>query len=103
MQSADLIVSSSLYLPPQDEIISKSFSGRQGKAYLFHSTFNTTTGTPEQRNLLTGLHLVADLKCKKCFGLIGWTYLKAWEGSQKYKEGRYIVEASAVHKKNNWM
>lgn len=29
------------------------------------------------------------MRCKGCQTVVGWTYLKAWEGSQKYKEGEY--------------
>ncbi|CAO1624331.1 unnamed protein product [Jaminaea pallidilutea] len=90
------------HLALQDEVISKAFSGRDGKAYLFHSAINTTVGKAEDRQLLTGLHTVADLHCKGCDALVGWTYLKAWEGSQKYKEGRFIMERAAIHKVNNW-
>ena len=86
----------------QDELISKSFSGRAGKAYLFHSSINTTLGTPEDRHLLTGLHTVADLKCKGCEVLVGWAYLKAYEASQKYKEGRQILECCSIQKNNHW-
>lgn len=71
----------------QDELISKAFSGRDGKAYLFHSAINIIVGQSEDRNLLTGMHTVADMRCKGCQTVVGWTYLKAWEGSQKYKEG----------------
>lgn len=76
-----------VHLALQDEVISKAFSGRDGKAYLFHSSVNTYVGEPEDRRLLTGMHTVADLNCRGCDALVGWTYLKAWEGSQKYKEG----------------
>ncbi|CAO1627524.1 unnamed protein product [Sympodiomycopsis kandeliae] len=86
----------------QDELISKSFSGRQGRAYLFHSTFNTKIGSPEDRQLLTGWHTVADVQCLVCDTVVGWTYLKAWEPSQKYKEGRFIMESAMLHKANNW-
>jgi hypothetical protein len=29
--------------------------------------------------------------------MIGWTYAKAYESSQKYKEGKYIVEKINLH------
>lgn len=29
------------------------------------------------------------MRCKGCQTVVGWTYLKAWEGSQKYKEGEW--------------
>ena len=54
--------------------------------------FNVVLGRAEDRVLMTGLHKVADLKCKRCEHVIGWTYLKAYERSQKYKEGKYIIE-----------
>ena len=49
-------------------------------------------GPVEDRRLLTGLHSVCDISCKRCQTLIGWTYQKAYETSQKYKEGKFIVE-----------
>ncbi|KAK0537844.1 hypothetical protein OC835_001615 [Tilletia horrida] len=74
------------HLALQDELISKAFSGRDGKAYLFFSVLNARLGAKEDRQLLTGVHTVADLHCEGCGVNIGWTYLKAWESSQRYKE-----------------
>lgn len=88
--------------PRQDEIVSKAFSGREGKAYLFHTCLNARIGAPEERQLLTGMHTVADVRCGCCGALVGWTYLRAFEASQKYKEGRFILEEGAVHKVNHW-
>ena len=75
-----------------DEIISKSFHGRSGRAFLFDNCVNVTAGTPKDRVLMTGLHSVCDISCKRCKTVIGWTYAKAYESSQKYKEGKFIVE-----------
>lgn len=71
----------------QDELISKAFSGRDGKAYLFFSILNIRPGPKEDRQLLTGLHTVADLSCATCERSVGWSYLRAFESSQRYKEG----------------
>ncbi|PWZ02279.1 yippee-like protein [Testicularia cyperi] len=90
------------HLALQDELISKAFSGRDGKAYLFNSTLNTTMGPKEDRTLLTGVHTVCDLRCKGCSSTLGWTYLRAFESSQKYKEGKSIMEKIALVKSNNW-
>ncbi|EST05448.1 Yippee/Mis18 [Kalmanozyma brasiliensis GHG001] len=90
------------HLALQDEIISKAFSGRDGKAYLFSSTLNTSLGASEDRHLLTGIHTVCDLSCKGCGKTLGWFYLKAWEHSQKYKEGKSIMEKVALEKVNAW-
>ena len=63
--------------------------------------------------MTTGLHTVRDITCAKCGTLLGWKYGqsptltlsappltavrrvdKAYEESQKYKEGKYILEKS---------
>lgn len=86
----------------QDELISKAFSGRDGKAYLFFSVLNARTGAKEDRQLITGLHTVADLNCSMCDRPVGWTYVRAYEASQRYKEGKYILERASLHKANHW-
>ncbi|KGB76105.2 hypothetical protein CNBG_1943 [Cryptococcus deuterogattii R265] len=86
----------------QDELVSKAFNGRSGRAYLMNSTINTSLGKIEERKLLTGTHTVADLLCASCKGSLGWMYIKAPNGDQRYKEGRYILEAARIIKENNW-
>lgn len=85
------------HLTSHDEIISKSFHGRNGRAYLFDQCVNITVGPPEDRRLITGLHSVCDIFCKRCETLIGWSYTKAYEPSQKYKEGKFIIEKIHLH------
>lgn len=46
---------------------------------------------------MTGLHTVCDIFCKRCKGMVGWTYLRAYESSQKYKEGKFIIEKINLH------
>jgi len=36
----------------------------------------------------TGVHTVADLFCTSCDAILGWTYLKAQDREQAYKEGK---------------
>jgi Yippee zinc-binding/DNA-binding /Mis18, centromere assembly len=85
------------HITSHDDIISKSFHGRHGRAYLFDQCVNVTIGPSEDRRLITGMHTVSDLFCKRCKTLVGWTYLKAFESSQKYKEGKYIIEKIHLH------
>lgn len=85
-----------------DELISKAFSGREGRAFLLHSACNVKLGKQEQRQLLTGVHTVADIFCVTCQTRLGWTYLKASEPSQKYKEGKYLLERERIFKDNAW-
>lgn len=68
-----------------------------GRAYLFDQCVNITHGPAEDRILITGLHSVSDIYCKRCKTLIGWTYNKAYESSQKYKEKKYIIEKIYLH------
>mmetsp|Transcript_18048 Transcript_18048/g.41408 ORF Transcript_18048/g.41408 Transcript_18048/m.41408 type:complete len:311 (+) Transcript_18048:422-1354(+) len=85
------------HLTSHDEIISKSFHGRHGRAYLFDHCVNVRIGPAEDRLLITGLHSVNDIFCKRCDKLVGWTYSRAYERSQKYKEGKFIVEKINLH------
>ncbi|GBP55305.1 Protein yippee-like 1 [Eumeta japonica] len=68
------------HLASHDELISKSFQGSQGRAYLFNSVVNVGCGPAEERVLLTGLHAVADIYCECCKTMLGWKYV----GTQEY-------------------
>ena len=80
------------HLTSHDDIVSKSFHGKHGRAYLLDNAVNVVVGKAEDRWLLTGLHTVCDVSCKRCRKVVGWTYIRAYERSQKYKEGRFILE-----------
>jgi len=86
----------------KDELISKSFSGRDGRGYLMHSAVNVRMGGKEDRPLLTGVHTVADIFCVGCGDRLGWYYHKASDQSQKYKEGKYLLERERLVKDNAW-
>ncbi|XP_053837189.1 protein yippee-like 4 isoform X1 [Vidua macroura] len=90
------------HLARHEELISKSFQGSHGRAYLFNSVVNVGCGPAEQRLLLTGLHSVADIFCQSCKTTLGWKYEQAFESSQKYKEGKFIIEMSHMVKENGW-
>lgn len=110
------------HLANHDELISKSFQGSQGRAYLFNSVVNVGCGQAEERKLhlrracavpdcnplvaagilLTGLHAVADIFCECCKTTLGWKYEHAYESAQKYKEGKYIIELAHMIKENGW-
>uniref|UniRef100_A0A673UH62 Protein yippee-like n=1 Tax=Suricata suricatta TaxID=37032 RepID=A0A673UH62_SURSU len=82
--------------------VSDSFQGSQGRAYLFNSVVNVGCGPAEERVLLTGLHAVADIYCENCKTTLGWKYEHAFESSQKYKEGKFIIELAHMIKDNGW-
>ena len=84
------------HLALADDLISRSFHCRRGKAYLFNNVVNFTLGTPEERMMLSGLHTVADIFCCSCGQIIGWKYESAHEKSQKYKEGKFVLERGRI-------
>lgn len=65
---------------------------------MFSHAVNIVTGPKEDRHLLTGLHTVADVSCSDCGETLGWKYLKAYEPSQKYKEGKVVLEKYKIVK-----
>ena len=59
------------HLAAHEAIISKAFQGRHGRAYLFDDVVNVNSGPTENRLLLTGLHVVADIYCNACDTRLG--------------------------------
>lgn len=62
------------------------------------SRVNVTLGPREDRVLMTGLHTVCDIHCTTCESVLGWKYEVAFEESQKYKEGKFIIEKAKILK-----
>ncbi|KAF8610312.1 yippee-like protein [Ceratobasidium sp. AG-I] len=80
------------HLATIESMISRAFNGQHGRAYLFEHVVNVKTGPPGDRAMTTGLHTVRDIYCCRCGETLGWKYDKAYETTQKYKEGKYILE-----------
>lgn len=91
----------------------------------YDRSVNVTLGPKEDRLLMTGLHTVADIFCSHCQTVLGWKYVSemlgyqpcyqalfaatvlngmcltqemAFETSQKYKEGKFIIEKARLMK-----
>ncbi|XP_047950757.1 protein yippee-like At5g53940 isoform X2 [Salvia hispanica] len=75
------------------QLVSRSFHCQRGKAYLFNTVVNVTSGPPEERMMISGMHTLSDVFCCSCGHLLGWKYLVAHEESQKYKEGKFALES----------
>mmetsp|Transcript_5509 Transcript_5509/g.9707 ORF Transcript_5509/g.9707 Transcript_5509/m.9707 type:complete len:107 (-) Transcript_5509:83-403(-) len=71
------------HLASHDDIISKSFQGRHGTAYLFSDVVNVSLGPKEDRTLITGLHTVADIYCNVCEAVLGWKYVREYPSSPR--------------------
>lgn len=63
---------------------------------------NTKIGKNVNRELLTGLHVVADVSCIICNSVLGWKYVDAKEDSQKYKIGKFILEMKRIVQIVGW-
>jgi hypothetical protein len=74
----------------------QNFRGQHGKAFLFNSVVNIQASEPSDRNMTTGRHIVRDIACRQCKEVVGWTYDKAYESTEKYKEGKFILEQALL-------
>ncbi|TIA72248.1 hypothetical protein E3P91_02092 [Wallemia ichthyophaga] len=90
------------HLAALEDLESHAFQGQTGRALLFRSSheisLNYTLSKAEERGMTTGVHTVADLECRRCKLQLGWKYLYAYDESQKYKEGKYILEKARIVK-----
>ena len=86
------------HLVDKDQLISKNFHGKTGRAFLFNLAVNVDLGPAKDKVMMTGLHTVKSVMCKSCREVIGWTYVFAYEASEKYKEGKFIIERSFMIK-----
>ncbi|KAK4714719.1 hypothetical protein R3W88_020626 [Solanum pinnatisectum] len=74
------------------KVSSKALHCSSGRAYLFNKVVNITFGQTEERTMLSGMHTVMDIFCCRCGQILGWKYEKSHEESQKYKEGKFVLE-----------
>jgi len=79
-----------------ESMVSKAFQGQHGRAYLFAGVVNIREGEANERQMTTGVHIVRDIFCVKCDEQVGWKYDRAYEASQRYKEGKFILEREMI-------
>ena len=84
------------YLTTRKQLISKQFTGATGRAYLFGKCVNLEYSAMQERQMLTGRHIVRDVACKKCGAKLGWMYEFAVHPDQRYKEGKTILEKALI-------
>lgn len=76
--------------------------GHHALAHQSANLINVTVSSPEARNLVTGAHVVADIRCATCGVVVGWKYVDAREQSQKYKVGKFILETERTVLVRSW-
>ncbi|ETS73987.1 hypothetical protein PFICI_13853 [Pestalotiopsis fici W106-1] len=84
------------FLALYESIISRNFRGQHGKAYLFSNVENVDFGMPQEKSMTTGMHTLRDARCLGCGEVMGWKYDKAKEKSERYKEGKIVLEAELL-------
>ncbi|KAL8050731.1 hypothetical protein ABFX02_06G099600 [Erythranthe guttata] len=80
----------------QEDLLSKNFLAKSGQAYMFQHAMNIIVGAKEDGQLITGYYTIAKIFCSKCSDEMGWTYVRAFEARDKFKEGKYIVEKAKI-------
>jgi len=61
------------------------------------NTLKKEKGQVDTNSPLQPLRSVRDIMCSRCGSLVGWTYDRAYEESQKYKEGKFILEKMRIY------
>ncbi|QPG75870.1 hypothetical protein FOA43_003256 [Brettanomyces nanus] len=77
-------------------IISDRYHGATGDALLIYDAVNIQLGPSQMRRMTTGVYTVCELLCRQCGKYLGWKYIKSSDPTQKFKEGRYILEVDLV-------
>ncbi|KZT64776.1 hypothetical protein DAEQUDRAFT_656357, partial [Daedalea quercina L-15889] len=72
------------------------FRGYKGKAALYASTLNTSLSPPSILLMDTGAHTVQEAACALCGAYLGWKIVRAHEPSEKWKEGRFLLELALL-------
>lgn len=88
--------SCSTALTNRSKLVSTRFTGSTGRAFLFTEVVNLTYSDVQERQMITGRHIVRDVSCKLCETKLGWFYEYAMEEQQRYKEGKVILEQALI-------
>jgi hypothetical protein len=68
----------------------------QGPGFLLPTVVHIDIGESFEQAMTTGMHLIRNITCKRCKETLGWKYDKAYEDSEKYKEGQFILESELL-------
>lgn len=75
-----------------NDVVSKNFQGKNGKAFLVARCDNVALGAQENKVLMTGLHIVRDAICVGCNTVVGWSYDYAHDEKERYKTLKFVIE-----------
>ncbi|KAG5360847.1 Protein yippee-like MOH1 [Yarrowia sp. B02] len=89
-------ISCKSHLSRNDDLESKEFKGKFGDAFLFDQVVNVKKAEPVLKNMITGQYIVQDITCAQCGSDVGWTYVKSLKETERYKEGKFILEVEKI-------
>ncbi|KDQ50282.1 hypothetical protein JAAARDRAFT_42279 [Jaapia argillacea MUCL 33604] len=84
------------FITDMDYLLSTAFVGFNGKAALFQQTSNVTLSPPSTRLMCTGAHTIQEMTCAVCQKYIGWNIVRAHDITERWKEGKFLLELEAV-------
>ncbi|KAI0747200.1 hypothetical protein C8Q80DRAFT_1106202 [Daedaleopsis nitida] len=74
----------------------QAFRGHSGKAALFNDIRNVTLDPPSILLMDSGAYTIAEFICTACDAYLGWQFVRAHDGPERWKEGLYILELDFV-------
>ncbi|KAI0765484.1 hypothetical protein C8Q74DRAFT_1161828, partial [Fomes fomentarius] len=73
-------------------VVSTAYRGHAGKAALFTETRNVALDPPSILLMDSGAYTIQEFICTSCEAYLGWKFARAHDGSERWKEGHYILE-----------
>ncbi|KAI0366094.1 hypothetical protein BV20DRAFT_913228, partial [Pilatotrama ljubarskyi] len=68
------------------------FRGHAGKAALFMVATNIALDPPSILLMDSGAYTIQEFICRSCEAYLGWKFVRAHDGPERWKEGHYILE-----------
>lgn len=57
---------------------------------------NISPGKIVEQEMVSGIYIIQKVNCHQCKANVGWTYLKAKNKGQLYKQGKFVMELARV-------
>jgi len=74
----------------------REFKGFFGKASLFSQVDHITLALPVVQLFVTGAHVCQTACCASCASQLGWKIVGAYQPSEQWKEGTYLLELETL-------
>ncbi|RDX45409.1 hypothetical protein OH76DRAFT_1408177 [Lentinus brumalis] len=82
-------------------LISTAFRGHSGKAAMFTETRNIALDPPSILLMDSGTYTIQEFICKTCEAYLGWRFVRAHDGPERWKEGHFILELDFVQEQGD--